>query len=215
MHSKSIDRQLEYWDSRGPTKTFNHPVDFKSLEHLLSHDSAILDYGCGYGRISNDLYNHGYTNVRGIDFSAEMICKGHCLYPHLRLDVVDALPLSFPNAEFDAVFLFTVLTCIPSSEAQISLIQELHRVLKNGGLLYISDLCLHSDERNQRRYQRFQERYGVYGIFELPEGAVLRHHDLQWIKTLTADFREASLKQFDVITMNNNAARGFQLLAHK
>lgn len=215
MYSRSIDHQLEYWNIHGPAKTFNHPVDFEQFDQLLNRDSKILDYGCGYGRVSNDLYEHGYTDVKGVDFASNMIHKGRQLHPHLNLDVVDALPLPFANTEFDAVLLFTVLTCIPSDEAQINLIQELRRILRDGGLLYISDLCLQRDDRNLKRYQNFRERYGTFGIFELPEGTALRHHDLQWIKTLTADFKQIALKEFDVITMNNNSAKGFQLFAHK
>ncbi|WP_420315250.1 hypothetical protein [Enterocloster hominis (ex Hitch et al. 2024)] len=40
-----------------------------------------------------------------------------------------------------------------------------------------------SDERNKSRYEEFAGKYGIYGVFELPEGAVYRHHDEQWKKT--------------------------------
>ena len=215
MASRSIDHQLEYWNTYGPAKPFNHAIDFEQLGQLLNRNSKILDYGCGYGRISNDLYEQGYTHVKGVDFSVNMIHQGRRLYPHLNLEIVDTLPLPFVSEAFDAVLLFTVLTCIPSDKAQVNLIQEIRRILRDGGVLYISDLCLQEDERNLKRYQQFQEIYGVFGIFELPEGAVLRHHDLHWIKALTTGFKQISVKKFDIITMNGNPAKGFQLFACK
>lgn len=109
----------------------------------------------------------------------------------------------------------TVLTCIPQNEVQISLIRELKRILRVGGLLYISDLSLQSNERNLKRYREFEKKYGTYGVFELPEGAVLRHHDREWIESLTLDFETIHFSEFDVETMNKNSARAFQLLICK
>jgi SAM-dependent methyltransferase len=82
MQPLKIDYQLEYWDTEGLRKTYNHPINFEQLNQLLCRDSKILDYGCGYGRVSNDLYLHGYTNIIGIDFSTNIIDKGRSLYPH-------------------------------------------------------------------------------------------------------------------------------------
>ncbi|WP_243146949.1 class I SAM-dependent methyltransferase [Scytonema sp. UIC 10036] len=215
FYKMAFDYQLKYWNSLGLTKTFSHPVNFEGLKQLVNQDARILDYGCGYGRITNTLVEHGYQYVEGVDFSERMIEKGRCLYPHLNLKVVLSPRLPYVDGEFDAVLLFTVLTCIPHNQAQIALIQELNRILKSGGLLYISDLCLQTDERNLKRYDKFKDKYGIYGIFELPENVVLRHHDLTWIKFLTSGFEQIKFEEFNVVTMNNNRAKAFQLFARK
>jgi hypothetical protein len=82
--------------------------------------------------------------------------------------------------------------------------------LRPGGLLYISDLWLQSDERNVARYALDEQKYGVYGIFDLPEGVTVRHHDPKWIETLTSDFDVVALDHVEVLTMNGNPAKAFQ-----
>jgi SAM-dependent methyltransferase len=115
-----------------------------------------------------------------------------------------------PDASVDGVLLFSVLTCIPTDEGQRALLKEVHRVLNRGGLLYISDLALQTDERNLERYARDEQKYGIYGVFDLPEGVTVRHHDPKWIENLTSDFEMVALDDVDVVTMNGNPAKAFQ-----
>ncbi|BAY43556.1 putative methyltransferase [Scytonema sp. HK-05] len=215
MSFDTIDSQVEYWDNVGLTKTFQHSVNFECLDQLLDQDAKILDYGCGYGRITHALTEHGYQRVEGVDSSQRMIEKACCIYPNLNFKFITSPQLPYADGEFDAVLLFTVLTCIPRNQAQIALIQELKRILRSGGLLYVSDLCLQTDERNLKRYRDFQDKYGIYGVFELSEGVILRHHDRTWIESLTSDFEEIRFEEFDAVTMNNNYAKAFQLFARK
>jgi SAM-dependent methyltransferase len=128
---------------------------------------------------------------------------------------IDSPHLPFAEESMDGVLLFAVLTCVPSDEGQRRIIREAHRVLRRGGLLYISDLWLQSDERNIERYRRFHATYGVYGIFELPEGVVLRHHERRWINQLTADFTVITVDDFRVETMNGHGAEAFQWFGRK
>ena len=211
----NIDNQVQYWDREGIKKTFHHPVNFELLAEIIGKDARILDYGCGYGRVMKALSQKGYTCVEGVDFSPEMIEYGRRIHPELDLKVISSPHLPYSDREFDAVILFTVLTCIPRNETQISLIRELKRVLRVGGLLYISDLSLQSDERNLKRYGEFEKKYGTYGVFELAQGAVLRHHDRGWIESLTSDFEAIDFVEFEVETMNKNSAGAFQLFARK
>ena len=71
------------------------------------------------------------------------------------------------------------------------------------------------DARNVERYRRGRERYEADGVFELPEGVVLRHFRPGTIAELFAGFERVSLEDLDVVTMNGNVARGFQLLARR
>jgi ubiquinone/menaquinone biosynthesis C-methylase UbiE len=76
--------------------------------------------------------------------------------------------------------LFAVLTYIPSDDDQRVLLAEVRRVLRPEGILYISDLLINTDLRNLERYERDADQFGVYGVFELPEGVIVRHHREEW-----------------------------------
>ena len=77
-------------------------------------------------------------------------------------------------------------------------------------LLELSDLWLQEDARNVERYVRDQPKYGVYGVFDLPEGVTVRHHSREWIDRLTRGYRRVALDEAVVLTMNGHEARGFQ-----
>ena len=83
-----------------------------------------------------------------------------------------------------------MLTCIVSNGDQKQLISEIYRILKPGGIVYVNDFLLNTDERNTLRYLQYQEQFGIYGAFELPEGAVVRHHSEEWIKELFCNFEK-------------------------
>jgi len=208
-----LDNQIKYWDKVAHEKSFTHPVKFDLFFELLSEDAKILDYGCGYGRTCAELVDHGYGNVIGVDISHEMIKRGKSLFPDLELLHIAPGPLSFEAGTFDACILFGILTCIPTDKGQHRLIDEMRRMLKPGGLLYISDYPIQSDERNQMRYQEFQHEYGKFGVFQLPEGGIFRHHDLNWIHDLLKNFKILKIDQFKGITMNGHEAEVFQVLA--
>ena len=121
----------------------------------------------------------------------------------------------WPDAVFDLVMLVAVLTCVPEDEAQQSLVAELHRVLKPGGHLYVSDVLLQDDERNLHRYRRDAERFGTYGVFETGDGAVLRHHSRVRLDALLAGFTTTDSRIVPVTTMNGHCSTAVQIRAHK
>lgn len=206
-----LDRQLEYWNTEGTRKVFGHPLNFERVSQWLNYESRILDFGCGYGRSLGELFTAGYRNLIGLDFSPAMIAAAQARFPEIEFGVLQSSStVPVPQASVDGVLLFSVLTCVPTDDGQRALIAELHRVLRPGGLLYISDLSLQSDERNLARYTRDEAKYGKYGVFDLPEGVTVRHHDPEWIATLTSDFEQVALDAIEVVTMNRNPARAFQ-----
>ncbi|PKO13445.1 MAG: SAM-dependent methyltransferase [Chloroflexi bacterium HGW-Chloroflexi-10] len=210
-----INNQINYWNKVAWEKKFTHPINLPLLQTHLPLSSKILDYGCGYGRVCQKLADEGYTNIVGIDSSAEMIQRGNKLYPGLSLEVLPSSGIDYPDNSFDAVLLIAVLTCIPTNAGQQSLLTDLKRILRPKGIIYISDYVLQDDERNQQRYQHNAEEFGMYGVFRLPEGTILRHHSIEWIYTLTADFETLDLAYPEVLTMNAHRAKAFQYLGSK
>ena len=210
-----LDQQVEYWNSTGVGKTFTHPIEPSWLSRL-DPGARILDYGCGYGRLAGELHQRGFEAVEGVDLSPGLITRAREQWPGLRFSVIDTPPeLSYPDESFDAVLLFAVLTCIPTDAGQRELVAELRRLLRPGGLLYLSDMCVQDDERNRARYEVFAAKYGVYGVFETGDGAVCRHHEPGWIRGLLTGFDQVATQGVPVQTMNGHPATITQFLARK
>lgn len=208
--------ELSYWDRVAHEKRFSHPLRLDWLAQYLKNPQAgILDYGCGYGRTLAELSAAGYENLVGVDFSEAMLVRARVEAPGPGLVRNDGLGLPFKDDCFDAVLLFAVLTCIPDGSEQRSLLAEAERVLRPGGILYVSDLLVNNDRRNHARYEQYAESYGCYGVFELPEGVVVRHHQREWIEEITTPFQQLEYEPFTVTTMNGNQSAAFQYLGRK
>ncbi|MFB8237984.1 class I SAM-dependent methyltransferase [Kitasatospora purpeofusca] len=206
------DDQSAYWNSTGTTKTFGHPLN-PVWAARIDPEAALLDYGCGYGRLAGDLLGLGFRDIEGVDVAPELIARARAEQPAARFTVLaDSPRLDRPDGSYDAAFLFAVLTCVPDDDAQRALVAELHRVLRPGGLLHISDYLLQPDERNQERYRRFEARFGRFGVFETGDGAVCRHHTRDWLDGLFAGFDPVDARELPVQTMNGRPATATQLL---
>jgi 2-polyprenyl-3-methyl-5-hydroxy-6-metoxy-1,4-benzoquinol methylase len=213
---QTLNNQKEYWDSVANTKTFTHPLDSILVDKYFQKDFEILDYGCGYGRLTNEFYSEGFLNIAGVDTSVELINRGKKLFPGLNLTHInDAQALNNFDAGFDAVLLFAVLTCIPLNAGQKDLISALSNRLKKGGVLYISDYYLQKNTIEVSRYTFAGGDQNNYGVFTLPEGATFRHHTKEWIEELLSGFEIIAEKTIPVKTMNGHVAEAFQIIAGK
>jgi SAM-dependent methyltransferase len=204
---------ISYWDRVAEDKRFSHPLRVDWLRRYLTNpDANLLDYGCGYGRTLAELTGAGYHRAVGTDFSEAMLRRARREVSNSRLVRNDGKTLPIKSQCFDAVLLFAVLTCIPDDDGQRAVITEVRRVLRPGGLLYVSDLLINQDQRNRERYERDAGRFNCYGTFELPEGVVVRHHRKEWIEELTGSFQRLEYEPFTVTTMNGNQSSAFQYL---
>ncbi len=205
-----------YWNEIGPTKSFAHPIHVETLKRWVEPRSRILDYGCGYGRAVGILAAAGFQNLIGLDPASAMIAAARRNHPSIAFGVLtDPTEIPLPDASVDAVLLIAVLTCIPESAAQRRTIESITRVLRPGGILYVSDMRLQTDARNLERYARDERKYGVYGVFDLDEGITVRHHHKAWIESLLSDYEVLVIDDVEAQTMNGNAAKLFQLFARR
>ncbi len=203
-----------HWDREAGRKTFTHPLNRGWLDTFVPRTARVLDYGCGYGRSLAELASLGYSDMVGMDPSPAMVERGRRTFPGLDLRVVEALPTAEANASFDAVLLLAVLTCMPDDRDQDAVMDEVRRLLRPGGTLYISDMPLQTDSRNLTRYAREAPRFGAYGIFETDDGATVQHHDGRRLEALLAGFKVVATVTTSISTMNGHAATGVQVLAH-
>lgn len=195
-------------------KTFTHPLNLNLLLQFVCKDSAVIDYGCGYGRIVNELLEAGVSNIAGYDTSIELISRGKI--NHLPIHhISDPVLLPLEDNRVDCFLLFAVLTCIPSNHGQTSLINLLKSKLKSGGFIYISDYYLQDNGISKSRYTYFNNEEDNFGVFTLPEGVTFRHHTKDWIASLVKDFKIKEEMIIEVKTMNGNIGKAFQMILQK
>lgn len=112
------------------------------IQHVLSRlhaADAVLELGCGYGRVALRLAQVA-ARVVGIDVSVESLAMARriatddvpCEFMHM-----DALDLRFPDGEFDAVVCIQNGICAFGSDQQ-TLLREALRVVRAGGMVLLS-----------------------------------------------------------------------------
>lgn len=207
--------QKDYWNEVANKKEFTTDFQHKEFDKYVNKDALILDVGCGYGRILNELWENGYRNLVGLDFSESMIEKGKKQFPELDLRVMKSSIIDLENSSCDAVILVAVLTCIIKNDDQLKLLKEIKRVIKPDGIIYINDFLINSDERNINRYNEYVRKFNQYGVFELPEGAIVRHHSIDWVKESTKEFKELEFQEVIYTTMNGNKSKGYYYIGQK
>jgi SAM-dependent methyltransferase len=107
----------------------------------LGSDPAILDFGCGCGRVLR--YWRGLDSaVFGADVSTPGIkwCRDNLPFAEVCVNAFEP-PLNYGDASFDVVYALSVFTHLPV-ETQLAWRDELRRVLRPGGHFL---LTLHGD----------------------------------------------------------------------
>jgi SAM-dependent methyltransferase len=119
---------------------------------------ALLDFGCGCGRVLRHWAKLPDTRVHGSDFNPYMIdwCRGALPFAAFTLNGV-APPLEYDDEAFDLVYAVSVFTHLPEP-LQLPWLRELARVVRPGGRLLLSlngvqqaEALLEADQR-----QRFE-----------------------------------------------------------
>jgi|SRR6056297_412974 len=129
------------WDQVATEVDFNLEIDRMRILGMIDRKSKVLDFGCGYGRITNLLGECGYTDVKGVDPSRAMIERGRKAFPGVSLMHLEGVDLPFDNNAFDLVVICAVFTCIPSLDKRAGVAAELNRVLRPGGIIHMAEFC--------------------------------------------------------------------------
>lgn len=109
----------------------------KVFTRLFEKEAAILELGCGAGRIAFGLYELGYRYLMATDFSRPMVQQAkqiaQMLDYRVALQVADARSLRFEDDSFDgAIFGFNGWMQIPTTAGRELALKEIFRVLRPG-----------------------------------------------------------------------------------
>lgn len=184
--------QEQLWDrkhSKGEhTRKGHNPFVEKALEYLPA-EGKILDIGCGVGKDAAYLVRRGY-DVLATDISSEVIAQNKVYFQQENLSFakLDASqhPLPFEGETFDVVYSHLALHYY-DDETTHALFTEIHRVLKDGGVLAFA--CKSIDDPN----------YGVGDEIEkdmfIAKGHLRHFFSIGYVKELLQDKFDIELLQ--------------------
>lgn len=215
----NTEELIQHWDSIAGKKEFTSDLDLSMLHNHAGDKADILDYGCGYGRLFPIITKKkpGYHYV-GFDPSSKMIEEAQTRHPDIPFHSnFDSLRESTPENGFDVVVMVSVLTAVPSNLKQKELIDNVCALLKKDGILIVNDFVVNRDQRNLDRYAAARQKYNYpYGVFELEDGMLLRHHTEIYLHTLLEECFEVLKYENGVFkTMNGNFSNAAKIVARK
>jgi SAM-dependent methyltransferase len=99
---------------------------------------AILDFGCGCGRMTRHFHAFGKTRIFGTDYNATLIewCRRNLPFAQFAVNQLRP-PLDYGDGTFDLVYAFSVFTHLPEP-LQSPWLADLTRVLRPGGHLVMT-----------------------------------------------------------------------------
>jgi SAM-dependent methyltransferase len=131
-----------FWDDRWKKDKFTAASIRKErafvqweTSRFLKPPARVLDAGCGLANTVFGLHHAGF-DAYGVDFAPETVeaIKQHA--PELKIELADVRDMPFEDDFFDGVWSLGVIEHFP--EGYGAIIKEAHRVLKPGGLLFLT-----------------------------------------------------------------------------
>ncbi len=192
----TIPDQASVWDrrfQRVPRQFYREtPVSGKTRdvgEFLLSCGvKNVLDVGCAVGRWTMYLSRLGMS-CAGVDISPIAIdmAKSWAKQQSRDIDfrVASASQLPFPDASFDGIVASGLIDHVLFSEGTKAM-SEIHRVLKVGGVLFLS---LDGQESDPAPHETLPDGSWVYTEDDL-QGVVWRYYTDDEARALLAGFQE-------------------------
>ncbi|MGK5519994.1 class I SAM-dependent methyltransferase [Micromonospora sp. URMC 107] len=102
---------------------------------LAAGGGPVADIGCGPGRVTAHLHQHG-LDAFGIDLSPAMIGIARRDHPHLRFEVGSMTDLALADASVTGLVAWYSLIHVPDEEVGL-VFAHFRRVLRPGGLLLL------------------------------------------------------------------------------
>jgi len=209
MKEDNINKQ--YWSTVEPGEILaGYCFPGEELTKFLTTKSKVLDVGCGNGKISEYLYKENYV-VTGIDINKKALNenrKRNSNIIFIEADITEELP--FADSSFDAITVPYVFVSIIDVEKAQKAANELIRVLKIGGFLWICEATYSKDYN--KRYKAGKEITGLDNVapsfFKNGNNQekikrFIRHYSNKEMDTLFQSLNKLSSKQIAVISSSS------------
>lgn len=163
-----------YWTSGWNTALLQLLVGLRAGQKLL-------DIGCGSGRLAQGLQGWFGSGYVGVDIMPDLIEYCRKAFPQFRFDLLDlesdlynpessqapeGVQLDFPDASFDCITLFSVLTHVTTGVTQ-RYFDEIHRLLAPGGSVVFTCFLLNEElDRSPNPDHRFPYAYDSGCFYE-------------------------------------------------
>jgi SAM-dependent methyltransferase len=158
-----------------------HGLDLEKFE-------AILDFGCGVGRVMRHWNRLQGPRLYGTDYNPELIgwCKQNLLFASFLVNPLVGI-LEYENEKFDLIYALSVFTHL-TEDQQIGWIEELSRVLRPGGYLLITThgswYCKDLLPEDQARFR--QGELVVHGTEHAGENTCAAFHPESYVRSKLA-----------------------------
>ncbi|MBI3733266.1 MAG: class I SAM-dependent methyltransferase [Chloroflexi bacterium] len=137
-------------------------LNMEAIAPYLHGASKVLDVGCGNGRLADRLDHDGWPlHYVGVDAIPELIAIAAARQPRLRHLTAEFLvaDITVPSwaqslrdhAPFDTILLLAVLHHIPGGDGRRAVLDDLHALLRPGGILLMSNWQFTHSERLRRK----------------------------------------------------------------
>lgn len=192
-------------------------------EEIFAHippGGAVLDLGCGNGRIAKIARDRGYE-AYGVDVNADAIAAAGSdpELKHISFSVQDAAWTNFADGFFDAIIMQAVLGSM-ERDARILVLREAYRIAKEGGVISLAEFGMRTGR--DERYRTDAEITGEYGTM-----IVRRSDGSEWFRSHNftkeeledllerAGFRTIAYNAWEGATFHGNIHPGHRFIAKK
>lgn len=117
-------------------------AEFSTLQSLISPGMQLLDVGCGNGRLA-DVAQAWQVHYVGVDVSASLLTVARQQFPDAKFIQGSMLQLPLADNQFNVVAAIASLQHIPSVAYRQQALQELYRVTRPGGHLFMMNWNLY------------------------------------------------------------------------
>lgn len=198
----------DYWDGNSSKEGHNASwgdnwcvqLEIDNIAQYIKDADKVLDVGCANGFAVLEQSKRHNIDIRGIDFSEEMIKSAQSKFgqdknPYFIFDCGDVRKLPFKDEQFDVTYTTRCLINLPTWEEQIEGIKECIRVTKTGGTIILS-------EAFYEPLQRLNALRLICGLAPLVEHDFNRYikkgYLYNFIKSLHVTRRDSNPKIFEI-----------------